>query len=173
MKRLWPVPVFLLLLAAPLRAQEDDEADVPAQEETLAPPEGESAEHGDGEEPQPQGGAAANADPSEGEDGEPAEMPVKEKEEPLISVKAASSEPEEYDEAESVEVAAPKKKVVPTATIKAPVKGKPAATAPRGRPVGKMAPPPVKKKAPVVAAAAPPRPTAPAVPLTPITPRNP
>lgn len=184
MKRLWPLPVLFLLLAAPVRAQEDGEAGSAPQEETLAPPEGEV----EPEEPQPQGGAEANAEPGAeagAEDGakpdaEEAEAPpVKEKEEPLISVEAASSEPEEYDEEEGVEIPAPKKKVVPTATLKkAPPKGKPAAKAVKAvkaKPAEKMAPPPVpmKKKPAVAVAAEPPRPLAPAVPLTPITPRNP
>lgn len=182
MKSLWPLPVLFLLLAAPLRAGEEEgsesgtpaeaaETEAPAQEEQLAPPEGEGAEQAAGEDPQPQGGAEANAVPGDAED-EPEAKPVKEKEEPLISVKPASADGEEYDEEEGIEVAAPKKKVVATATLrKAPPKGKPAAKAVKKE---KMAPPPVlnKKKAPV-AAAEPPRPPAPAVPLTPITPRNP
>ncbi len=179
MKRLWLLSVLVLLPAAPLRAGAEDGAssetadEGPAQEEQLAPPEGEGSEPGSDEEPQPQD-AAANAAPGDGEaaEAEPEEKPVKEKEEPLISVKPASADGEEYDEEEGIEVAAPKKKVVATATLrKAPLKGKPAAKA--AKKAGKMAPPPVlKKKAPLVAAE-PPRPPAPAVPLTPITPRNP
>lgn len=182
MKRLWPLPVLCLLLAAPLRAGEEEgsesgtpaETEAPAQEEQLAPPEGEDAGQAV-EEPQPQGGADANEAPGEGEAAESAaeEKPEKEPEEPLISVKPASADGEAYDEEEGVEVAEPKKKVVATATLrKAPMKSKPAAKAVRK--AGKMAPPPMlkKKKAPL-AAAEPPRPPAPAVPLTPITPRNP
>lgn len=182
MKSLWPLPVLFLLLASPLRAGEQEgsesgtpaeaaEDEAPAQEEPLAPPEGEGSAQ-PSEEPQPQGGAEANSASADGEAAAPEEKPVKEKEEPLISVKPASADGEEYAEEEGIEVAEPKKKVVATATLrKAPAKGKPAKAVKKA---GKMAPPPVlnKKKAPLVAAE-PPRPPAPAVPLTPITPRNP
>jgi len=179
-KRLWPLPVFLLL-ALPLRAQEGD-----------APPDGEAAVEGEaaaasddapadaplaepgGPEGQPsQGGAAPND--AEGE--EPAEKPAKEA--PMISVKLAGPSVTEMDDVEEEEDLAPKAsqpKVQPTATImKAPKKGKPATkNAKPAKGKGKQAPPPVlvKTRAPVVSAE-PDAPPPPAVPLTPITPRNP
>ncbi|MDD5303221.1 MAG: hypothetical protein PHS14_08945 [Elusimicrobia bacterium] len=190
MKRLWPLPV-LLLLALPLLAQEGDEAasssasdSAPAQDSAIQEPAGQAE-------------APANADAPTSEDAPVAEPNAAEnqpsqdgsegggsgdkavKEEPLVSVKVVPSPNEEGDE-ESVAPAAPRKKVVPTATlIKAPRKGKPSAVKGAKLPKGKKgakaeqaSPAAEKAKAPAVPAEPPPPPV-PAVPLTPITPRNP
>lgn len=192
MKRLWPLPV-LLLLALPMRAQEGEEepaADQATSEEAapaeqpLAPPEGEGASQDSAPPDEPQADAPpaeANAaegsqpqDGAAGDEAEPAEKAPKE--EPLISVKMASPDGSEMEE-ESVAPAIPKKKVVPTATLmKAPKKGRPAASKnakdrKASKPL-KTSTPTMKKKA-QGPAPEPPPPPVPAVPLTPIPPRNP
>ena len=195
MKRLWPLPV-LLLLALPLLAQEDDEApagdaptqDAAPQEDKPAPAENEGVANGETPDADKQPAAEPNSSDNqpapEGAEGESTgeksaekstEKPAKE--ESLISVKVSPPPVEEGDE-EDITPPVAKTKVVATATlIKAPKKGKPSKSA-KGVKVAKGAkgktsvPAVVKTKAPVIAAEPPP-PLIPAVPLTPITPRNP
>jgi hypothetical protein len=189
-KRLWPLPVFLLL-ALPVRAQggEETAADPPAAEE-LAPPEGgaanDAASSGDapnGDAPDAgspaavgssdvQGGATPNGGDEGGDgkddggkDGERGMGVKPEKEKPFISITADS------ENGESLEPAQPVKKAVADATL---IKGPKKTRGPKAGKVAKLknAPPPVlKAKVPVVIAP-PPVPVS-AVPLTPITPRNP
>ena len=160
MKRLWPLAV-LMLLALPLRAQEEEEsapaAEVqePAGQEDAAP--AEEAEPAPVAEPNSSG-----SDPSQ-EEGASKDRP---KEEPLVSVKVVPAAGEEGDE-ESVAPAPPKKKIESTVLVgRTPKKGKPAKAKKAAVPVAATA------KAPVIPPAPPPPPP-PAVPLTPITPRNP
>ncbi len=181
MKRLWPLPV-LLLLALPLLAQEGEEApagDAPTQD--AAPQEDKPAPAGETPDADKQPAAEPNSNDNqpaqEGGEGEGTEeksnqKPIKE--EPLISVKVSPPVAEEGDE-ESVAPPVIKTKVVATATlIKANKKGKPSKSA-KGVKLAKgktAVNDVVKTKAPAVAAEPPPPPV-PAVPLTPITPRNP
>lgn len=168
-KRLWPLPV-LLFLALALRAAEGDE---PAPQD--APQE---------DSPASDNGPLAQPNFSESRPSQESAEDAPATEEPFISVKVVPSPAEEGDE-QSVAPAAPKKKVVPTATLmKAPKKGTQRPSAAKGgkhakgkkakksEKVKKAAPAVVKTEAPVVAPAPPPPPV-PAVPLTPITPRNP
>lgn len=161
MKRFLLLPA-VLLLALSVRAQEGEEA----------PPEPEPQQE------TPQEAAA----PSEGEPvGEPvedaeADEPA-EKEEPLISVKVEGASGNQERDEDSVEVAEPKKRAVPSATVmKRDKKSKrPSASdkAAKSKAV-KTAPVVAKGKSPVTSVpTAPAAPPPPAVPLTPITPRNP
>lgn len=191
-KRLWPLPV-LLLLALPLRAQEGDPAppgtaaEPAAGEDSQAAPEPAAQEEKPAEQedkPAPADNAPAVETNTSGDQapqdnaasGDEADKPAGKprKEESMISVKVVNGDGEAGDE-ESVAPAAPKKKVVPTATLKkVQKKGKPAKAAKPAKdakgkkPVADV----VKTKAPAVAPE-PPSPPVPAVPLTPITPRNP
>lgn len=190
MKRLWPLPI-LLLLAAPLRAQSPGEgpdtseqsdagpAEEPAHSDespSEAPPSGEQqggSDNGGSPEGPPPDGVGPGADGQGADEAAP-------KEEPIISVKPVSASGEEE---ESTAPAYAPKKAVPTATLVKParkarkgasaVKGKGAKGA-KGKKAAASAA--VKTKAPVVVAAAPPPPPpppVPVVPLTPMTPRNP
>lgn len=179
-KRLWPLPV-LLLLALPLRAQEGGEAapssdSAPVPDSAVQEPAGQADGAENADAPPPDAGPVAEPNSSESQPPQDSAEGAPVKEEPLISVKVVASPAEEGDE-ESVAPAAPKKKVVPTATLmKAPKKGKPSAVKgsklSKGKKGEKAVPAAVKTKAPAVAAEPPPPPV-PAVPLTPITPRNP
>ena len=184
MKRLWPLPV-LLLLALPLRAQVDVDAASP---EELAPPEGQS----DDAAPADNGGPVSEPEtseepPSEDEAESPAPSEDDAKgaddasvnEAPVINVKVESpsiTPSEDEEEEESLAPAPTPKKIVPTATlIKRPksVRSKPSPSkSAKGKATRKPAAVVVKTKAPVVAAEPAPPPV-PAVPLTPIPPRNP
>ena len=175
MKRLWPVPV-LLLLALSLRAQERGAPPSDSPADITSPDDKSPGGEGDAPVTEPSSDTPAEpASPPEGDGGDgadAAEKPIKE--EPVVSVKMVSPAVEEGDE-DSIAPGTETKKVVPTATLSKPKKGKPAkgskaSKGAKGKAVAMSAP--IKAKAPAIPAEAPPPPP-PAVPLTPITPRNP
>lgn len=160
MKRFLLLPA-VLLLALSVRAQEGEEA----------PSEGEPVSEPAGDVQPPQGGAAGNAAGGGTDEPVEAEEPA-EKEEPLISVKIDGASGNQERDEDSIEVAEPKKRAVPSATVMKPAKK--VKKSPASDKAVKSAPVVTKGKSPVTTVpSAPAAPPPPAVPLTPITPRNP